>query len=77
LLELPAERLRALYEGNSGTSVRLQHAIHESLLRSLARTNSQLGRLIAAARLRGAKAESRALEAARASQIVDLVEEPH
>jgi len=77
LLEVPAERLRAIYEGSSGTSVRLQHAIHESLLRSLARTNSQLGRLIAAARLRGAKAESRALEAARGSQIVDLVEEPH
>jgi CRP-like cAMP-binding protein len=76
LLELPAERLRTLYEGSSGTSVRLQHAIHESLLRSLARTNGQLGRLIAAARLRGAKAESRALEAARGSQIVDLVEQP-
>ena len=77
LLALPAESLRPLYEGSSGTSVRLQHAIHESLLRSLARTNGQLGRLIAAARLRGAKAESRALEAARGSQIVDLVEEPH
>lgn len=77
LLELPAGRLRTLYEGSSGTSVRLQHAIHESLLRSLTRTNGQLGRLIAAARLRGAKAESRALEAARGSQIVDLVEQPH
>lgn len=77
LVELPAERLRALYEGSSGTSVRLQHAIHESLLRALTRTNGQLGRLIAAARLRGAKAESRALEAARGSQIVDLVEQSH
>jgi len=77
LLELPGDRLRALYEGSSGTSLRLQHAIHDSLLRSLARTNSQLGRLIAAARLRGAKAESRALEAVRGSQIVDLVEQPH
>ena len=77
VLELPAERFRALYEGSSGTSVRLQRAIHGSLLRSLARTNSQLGRLIAAARLRGAQAEGRTLEAARGSQLVELVEQPH
>lgn len=77
LLELPAERFRCHYEGGSATSVRLQHAIHGMLLRSLARTNSQLTRLIAAARLAGAQAEGRALEKARASQIVDLVEEPH
>jgi len=77
LLEFPAEAFLALYNGSSGTSVRLQHAIHASLLRSLARTNSQLTRLITAARLRGAQAEGRALEAARGSQIVDLVEQPH
>ena len=77
LLEFPAASFLGLYNGSSGASVRLQHAIHGSLLRSLARTNSQLTRLIAAARLRGAQAEGRALEAARGSQIVDLVEQPH
>ena len=77
LLEFPAAGFVALYQGQSGLSVRLQHAIHSSLLRSLARTNSQLTRLISTARLRGAHAEGRALEAARGSQIVGLVEEPH
>jgi CRP-like cAMP-binding protein len=77
LLEFPAGQFLELYNGAAGASVRLQHAIHASLLRSLARTNSQLTRLISAARLRGAQAEGRALEAARASQIVDLVQEPH
>jgi hypothetical protein len=55
--------------------VSLQHAIHATLLRSLARTNNQLTRLIAAARLRGAREEGSALEAARGSQIVALDKE--
>lgn len=76
LLEFPAEAFIAAYEGESRLAVKLQHAIHRSLLRSLARTNSQLTRLISAARLRGAQAEGRALEAARGSQVVDLVEQP-
>jgi CRP-like cAMP-binding protein len=77
LLEFPGAGLLALYEGRSGASVRLQRAIHGTLLRSLARSNGQLTRLIAAARLRGAQAEGRALEAARGSQLLDLVEQAH
>ena len=75
LLALPAADFLALYRGDSGAAVSLQHAIHASLLRSLARTNTQLTRLISAARLRGAHEEGKALEAARGSQIVDLVKE--
>jgi CRP-like cAMP-binding protein len=70
LLELSAAAFRGLHEGASGTCVRLQQAIHRSLLRSLARTNTQLTRLITAARLRGARSEGQALEAAYSSQIV-------
>ena len=76
LLEFPGEAFIATYEGESRLAVKLQHAIHRSLLRSLARTNNQLSRLISAARLRGADAEGRALEKARGSQVVDLVEQP-
>ena len=47
-----------VYQGASGLSVRLQHAIQRSLLRSLARTNSQLTRLIS----RGAPARRRSEE---------------
>lgn len=70
LLELSAKAFRGLHEGASGTSVRLQQAIHRSLLRALARANTQLTRLITAAKLRGARSEGRALEAAYSSQIV-------
>ena len=76
LLVFPAPAFIQVYEGRSGLSVRLQRAIHGTLLRSLARTNSQLTRLISAARLRGADGEGRALEAARGSQMVNLVEQP-
>lgn len=69
VLVLQAAEFLAVYNGDSGTSVSLQHAIHKSLLRSMARTNTQLTRLISAARLRGADAEGSALEAARGSQI--------
>lgn len=51
LLELPAAAFLALYEGDSSTTVSLQQAIHRSLLRSVWRTNTQLTRLIAHARL--------------------------
>ncbi len=77
LLEFPADEFITVYEGSTGLSVRLQHAIHGTLLRSIARTNSQLTRLISAARLRGADKEGRALEAARGSQLLNLVEHPH
>lgn len=70
LLELSQARLLALYNGDSGTAVRLQHAIHRSLLKAIAHTNTQLARLITAARLRGARVESETLEAARSAQIV-------
>jgi len=72
LLSFPAADFLRLYGGGSGASVSLLHAIHATLLRSLARTNNQLTRLIAAARLRGAREEGSALEAARGSQIVEL-----
>jgi CRP-like cAMP-binding protein len=51
LLELPREPFLEVFNGGSGTSVSLQHAIHRSLLRSLGRTNTQLARLISDARL--------------------------
>jgi len=75
LLAIPAQDFLRLYRGDSGAAVSLQHAIHASLLRSLGRTNNQLTRLIAAARLRGAHEEGRALEAARGSQILDVIKE--
>jgi CRP-like cAMP-binding protein len=54
LLEFPREVFLGLFNGGSGASVSLQHAIHRSLLRSLARTNTQLSRLISDARLAAA-----------------------
>ena len=74
LLALPAADFLRLYNGDSGASVSLQRAIHASLLRSLARTNNQLTRLISAARLRGALEEGSALEAARGR--IDVVPIP-
>jgi CRP-like cAMP-binding protein len=62
LLVLPAAQFLAVYNADSGSSVSLQHAIHKSLLRSMGRTNTQLTRLISAARLRGAQAEGNKLE---------------
>ena len=51
LLEFPRDVFLGLFNGGSGASVSLQHAIHRSLLRSLGRTNTQLARLISDARL--------------------------
>jgi CRP-like cAMP-binding protein len=70
VLALPASEFLALYNGSAGVSVSLQHAIHKSLLRSMARTNNQLTRLISAARLRGAQAEGNELEVSMRSNHV-------
>lgn len=51
LLEFPAAHFLALYNGTSGAAVKMQHAIHRNLLQSLARSNSQLSRLVTQARL--------------------------
>ncbi len=51
LLEFPAAEFLALYNGTSGAEVKTQHAIHRNLLQSLARSNSQLSRLVTQARL--------------------------
>jgi len=69
VLELSAERFLAHYNGESGTAVRLQHAIHRNLLRSLGRTNTQLTRLITHARLAERGDEARELETALHGQI--------
>ena len=64
LLELPAQALNRLYSGGSRASVRLQHAIHASLLHSLARTNHLLARLISHAQLTDATRQAAELESA-------------
>jgi CRP-like cAMP-binding protein len=69
VLELSSKDFLEIYGGDSGTSVRLQHAIHKSLLRSLARTNTQLTRLISHAHLTAGK-EAAELEKALHGQIV-------
>jgi CRP-like cAMP-binding protein len=69
LLELPAEAFARLYGDGSRTSVRLQHAIHASLLRSLARTNHLLARLISHARLAEGARRAAELESALHGQI--------
>jgi CRP-like cAMP-binding protein len=69
LLEMNAERFLTLYNGASATSVSLQHAAHLSMLRALARTNTQLTRLIAHARLREASKVAVELEKALHAQI--------
>ncbi|MEW5863623.1 MAG: cyclic nucleotide-binding domain-containing protein [Pseudomonadota bacterium] len=66
LLEFARAPFLAIYEGNSATTVSLQHAIHRSLLRSIARTNSRLARLVAHARLEHSARQAEALELARA-----------
>ena len=68
--------LRALYNGNSGATVSLQHAIHRSLMRSIARTNTQLTRLISHARLFAGSKSANALEAALHGQMWRAEGEP-
>lgn len=70
LMEFPAVQFLRHYQGGTGTSVSLQHAIHKSLLRALGRTNTQLTRLISHARLTAARGEATELEKALHGQIV-------
>lgn len=70
LLEFPRAPFMAIYEGGSGASVSLQRAIHRSLLGAIARTNRQLARLVAHARLEGAHRQAENLEDALAGQLV-------
>lgn len=51
LLEMPAAVLRRLNGEGSGPAVKVQHAIQRALLQSLARSNSQMSRLVTQARL--------------------------
>jgi CRP-like cAMP-binding protein len=69
VLELPAGHFLEIYHGGSGTSVSLQHAIHKSLLRALARTNTQLTRLISHAHLTAGR-DAAELERALHGQVV-------
>ena len=73
LLEIPRNAFLALFNGGSGAAVSLQHAIHRSLLRSLARTNTQLTRLISDARLSAAHREVAALETTLHGQLWTVV----
>jgi CRP-like cAMP-binding protein len=69
LLEFPREALLAVYDGTSAASVSLQHAIQRSLLKSMARTNTMLTRLISHDRLARAGDKAQALESALHAQI--------
>ncbi|MBM3347906.1 MAG: cyclic nucleotide-binding domain-containing protein, partial [Betaproteobacteria bacterium] len=70
LLEIPRAGFMEVYEGSSGATVSLHHAIHRSLMRALGRTNTQLTRLISHARLTDATKKAEELEAALAGQVV-------
>jgi len=69
LLEIARAAFLDIYNGNSGATVSLHHAIHRSLMRSIARTNTQLTRLISHARLTAAANQATELEAALHGQI--------
>lgn len=69
LLELPRDAFLELYNGDTAATVSLHHAIHRSLMRSLARTNTQLTRLISHGKLAAAGKVDRELEAALHGQI--------
>jgi CRP-like cAMP-binding protein len=69
LLEIPSAAFLEIYNGDSGTAVGLHHAIHRSLMKSLARTNTQLTRLISHARLRAGNRQAAELEAALHGQM--------
>jgi len=69
LLEIPRDAFLEIYNGNSGATVSLHHAIHRSLMRSIGRTNTQLTRLISHARLTAAANQAAQLEAALHGQI--------
>ena len=69
LLEIPAKAFMDAYNGDSGTTVSLHHAIHRALMRSIARTNTQLTRLISHARLGDAGRKAADLERALHGQM--------
>lgn len=69
LLEIPRAAFLEIYNGASGTTVSLHHAIHRSLMRSIGRTNTQLTRLISHARLTAAANQAEELEAALHGQL--------
>jgi CRP-like cAMP-binding protein len=69
LLEIPRAAFLEIYNGASGTTVSLHHAIHRSLMRSIGRTNTQLTRLISHARLDAPADQAAELEAALHGQI--------
>jgi len=69
LLEIPKKEFLEVYNGGSGATVSLHHAIHRSLMRSITRTNTQLTRLISHARLQEAEGRAAELEAALRGQI--------
>jgi CRP-like cAMP-binding protein len=69
LLEIPRAAFLEIYDGDSGATVSLHHAIHRSLMRSIGRTNTRLTRLISHARLSAAEYQAAELEAALHGQI--------
>ncbi len=69
LLEIPSAAFLDIYNGASGTTVSLHHAIHRGLMRSIGRTNTQLTRLISHARLTEAGNQAAELEAALHGQM--------
>lgn len=69
LLEIPRAAFLEIYNGISGATVSLHHAIHRSLMRSISCTNTQLTRLISHARLNAAETHAVELEAALHGQM--------
>ena len=63
LLEFPADDFMSLYHANSGAAVKVQRGIHRNLLQSLARSNSQMSRLVTQAKLNAAL-QARLIQAA-------------
>jgi CRP-like cAMP-binding protein len=63
LLEYPAATFMHIFSGTSGAEAKMQQAIQRALLGSLARSNSQLSRLVTQHAL-GAALRARALQAA-------------
>jgi len=76
LLELARDAFDELYYRAGAVSARLHRAIHARLLALMVHTNTQLTRLISAARLRGAQGEGDRLEAAHAGQMVAAAPNP-
>lgn len=68
VLELPRAAFLGLYHGSTPAALRLQSAVHVSLLRSMAHTNVTLTRLVNLAKVKAAS--TAALEAALAEQVL-------